>query len=141
MILELHGPGGAPVGGLVDAEVGGIVANRLQVGDAIADALDIAELESFRAGDNSGPPSAAAVGGDDESAAASGGPYDSFVHRTDCDEALRRVAVLRRKFGLTNVVIGKGQGRESEQSDQQNGWRAFQHWDISGRIFFGGWGV
>ena len=67
--------------------------------------------------------------------------YDSFVHGADSDEALRRGAVLRDEFGLTNVVIGKGQGRESEQSDQQNGWRAFQHGGISGRIFLGGWRV
>ena len=133
LILELHGPGGPAVRGFIDAEVGGIVADGLHVGDAIADTFDVAELQGFGARDYARPPGTAAVGGDDESAAASGGRYDTFVHGTDCDEALRRVAVLRGEFGLTNAVLCKSQG--GEQSDQQNGWRAFQHGGISGENF------
>ena len=80
LVLELHGPGGAAVGGFVDAEVGGVVADGLEIGDAIADALDVAELQGFCAGDYARPPVTSAVGGDDEGAAASGGPDDAFVH-------------------------------------------------------------
>src|SRR5215470_11404953 len=138
LILELHCPCGAAVRGLVDAEIGRVISDGLQIGDAVANALDIAELQRFGARNDTRSPVAAAICGDDESAAAPGGPHDALVDRTDGDKALRGIAVLRSEFRLANVAFCEGQCRECEKRDQLSGRRAIQHEYLSGRSLAGG---
>src|SRR4029077_14149230 len=42
LVLELHGPGRTTIDRFVDAKVGGVVSNGLQVSDLVAHALDVA---------------------------------------------------------------------------------------------------
>jgi len=55
LILELQSPIRAAVDGFVNAKIGGIVANRHQIGNFVADSLHIAKLQ--RLGTGTTPPS------------------------------------------------------------------------------------
>src|SRR4029077_14260322 len=100
LVLELHGPGRTTIDRFVDAKVGGVVSNGLQVSDLVAHALDVAELQCLSARHYPRFPGFSAVGGQDERAAGPGGPDHPRVHRTDRNQQLRRAAVLWRECGL-----------------------------------------
>src|SRR5262249_19047823 len=110
LVLELHGPGGAAVGGFVDPTVGGIVPDGLEVCSAFGDSEEAAELECLGARDDASGPGLAAVGGLHKGAVTARGPDHALVHRADGDQAIGGVAVLCSQFGLADFVLREGQG-------------------------------
>jgi hypothetical protein len=62
LIRKLNGPVRAAVFRLVDAKIAGVVPDGHQIGDSIAHALHIAELQAFGSGHNPGFPGRTAIG-------------------------------------------------------------------------------
>ena len=84
------------VNGFINLKIRGVVANREQISDICADALHVAELELFGAGNDSGAPVRAAIGGDSVGAVDAGGPNNLRVDRAHGNEQICGAALLRR---------------------------------------------
>ena len=75
LIGELDCPVRAAVDSLVDAKIGGVVADGQQVGDPVTDSVHITELQALGPGHHRHVPGAAAIGGNHVRAAGSCGPH------------------------------------------------------------------
>src|SRR6266403_1456519 len=144
LVLELHRPSRAAIYRFIYAEVRRIIPDGLQVGDLIAHALHIAELQRLGSRHNSGFPGFSPVGRQKKRAPAPGRPDHARVNRTDRNQPLRSAAVLRSQFGLMNFLVRfrKAQGRESKGSNQENGQGTVQHSNLSGgKLVACGWSI
>ena len=105
---EFDFPGRAAVDGFVNLKIVGVVADREQVGDFVANAVDVAELQ-FVVGVGGGSrhdarsPGFSAVGGDHEGAACARSPHHVFVHGANCNQELSGSAHLRSNRRLLHL--------------------------------------
>jgi len=122
-VRELDRPGRAAVRSFVDFEIRGVIPDGHQIGDFVADALHVAELQTLGSGHDAGFPVFSAVRRDYKSAASAGSPNHAVVHRADVNQQLGRAAGLRRGFGLMNFSSLFREGESCRSSNQKNGER------------------
>src|SRR5512132_1642425 len=121
LVFELDRPGGTAVQRLVNTEIGRVIPNRHQIGNARAESLDVAKLQSFSARHDARVPSLPAVSGDGECAVATGCPDHLWIHRPHCDQAVGSPAVLRSQRWLMNEwQFLRAQSRAGEPRSQQS---------------------
>ncbi len=128
LILELHGPSRAAVDRLVNAKIGGVVANGREVSHLLAHTLHIAKLQRLRPRHYSGRPRLAAVRGLHKRPTTPRCPHHALIHWAHSNQTLRSPAILRRQFWLMNFV---GKTRQGNGKNRQNNQRTLEHGPIS----------
>src|SRR5436309_14648224 len=94
LIRELDCPGRSAVNGFVDAKICGVISNGHQVGELVAHALHLPELEIFASRHDSGLPALSAVSCDHICTASSGCADHAGVHCTQSNQHMRATALL-----------------------------------------------